>query len=50
MQPLVNLNERNIGLMIQGRPYNPMKTQYGVQSIRQRQEATRTVLVIDASG
>ncbi len=49
MQPLVNLNERNIGLMVQGRPYDPLKLQYGVQSIRQRQEATRSVLVIDAS-
>jgi hypothetical protein len=49
MQPLVNLNEMNIGLMVQGRPYDPMKRQYGIQSIRQRQEATRTVLVIDAS-
>jgi Mg-chelatase subunit ChlD len=50
MQPLINLNERNIGVMVQGRPYDPMKMQYGVQSIRQRQEATRSVLVIDASG
>ena len=50
MQPLVNLNERNIGLMVRGKPYDPMKMQFGVQSIRQRQEATRTVLVIDASG
>ncbi len=50
MQPLVNLNERNIGLMVKGRPYDPMKRQYGVQSIRQREEATRSVLVIDASG
>jgi Mg-chelatase subunit ChlD len=49
MQPLVNLNERNIGLMIKGRPYDPLKLQYGVQSIRQRQEATSSVLVIDAS-
>jgi len=49
MQPLVNLNERNIGLMIQGRPYDPMKMQFGIQSIRKRQEATRSVLVIDAS-
>jgi Mg-chelatase subunit ChlD len=49
MQPLVNLNEMNIGLMVQGRPYDPMKRQYGIQSIRQRQEATRSVLVIDAS-
>lgn len=49
MQPLVNLNERNIGLMVKGRPYDAMKRQFGIQSIRQRQEATRTVLVIDAS-
>ncbi|MEA3274556.1 MAG: vWA domain-containing protein [Pseudomonadota bacterium] len=49
MQPLVNLNERNIGLMVKGRPYDPAKRQYGIQSIRKRQEATRTVLVIDAS-
>ncbi|MBN2887319.1 MAG: VWA domain-containing protein [Chromatiaceae bacterium] len=49
MQPLVNLNERNIGLMVKGRPYDPMKRQYGIQSIRQREEATRSVLVIDAS-
>ena len=48
--PLVNLNERNIGLMVKGRSYNPMKLQYRVQSLQQRQEATRTVLVIDASG
>lgn len=49
MQPLVNLNERNVGLMVQGRPYDPRKMQYGIQSIRDRAEATRTVLVIDAS-
>ncbi len=48
--PLVNLNERNVGLMIKGRSYDPMKMQYFIQSIRQRQEATRTVLVLDASG
>jgi Mg-chelatase subunit ChlD len=49
MQPLVNLNEMNLGLMVKGRPYDPMKRQYGIQSIRQREEATRTVVVIDAS-
>lgn len=49
MQPLVNLNEMNIGLMVKGRPYDPMKRQYAIQSIRQRQEATRTVIVLDAS-
>lgn len=49
MMPLVNLNERNIGLMVKGRAYDPMKRQYFIQSIRQRQEATRTVIVLDAS-
>ncbi|WP_404360051.1 VWA domain-containing protein [Methylotuvimicrobium sp. KM1] len=49
MQPLVNLNEMNIGLMIKGKSYDPMKRQYGIQSIRNRSEATRSVLVIDAS-
>lgn len=48
-QPLVNLNERNIGLMVKGRAYDPAKRQYGVESIRQRKEATRSVLVLDAS-
>lgn len=36
--------------MVQGKPYDPMKRQYGIQSIRDREEATRSVLVIDASG
>jgi Mg-chelatase subunit ChlD len=49
MQPLVNLNERNIGLMVKGRSYDPGKQQYFVQSLRQRQESTRTVIVLDAS-
>lgn len=49
MQPLVNLNERNIGLMVKGRSYDPMKQQYFIESLRQRHEATRTVLVLDAS-
>ena len=49
-RPLVNLNELNIGVMVKGRSYDPMKRQYFVQSIRQREEATRTVLVMDASG
>jgi len=48
-QPLINLNEPNIGLMVRGRSYDPAKRQYGIQSIRQRQEATRSVLVLDAS-
>jgi hypothetical protein len=48
-QPLVNLNAMNIGLMVKGKAYDPMKRQYNISSIRQRQEATRSVLVLDAS-
>jgi len=48
-QPLINLNERNVGLMVKGRAYDPMKGQYAVQSIRNRSEATRSVIVLDAS-
>jgi len=49
-QPLVNLNELNIGLMVKGRSYDPMKRQYFIQSLAQREEATRSVLVLDGSG
>lgn len=48
-QPLVNLNTMNVGLMVKGKAYDPMKRQYQVNSIRHRQEATRSVLVLDAS-
>lgn len=48
-QPLVNLNELNIGLMVKGKSYDPAKRQYFVQTLRQRQEAVRTVIVLDAS-
>lgn len=48
-KPLVNLNAMNVGLMVKGRSYNPMKLQYNIESIRKRQEATRTVIVLDAS-
>lgn len=49
MQPLVNLNAANIGVMVKGRSYDPVKRQYFIQSIRNRSEAVRTVLVIDCS-
>ncbi|HUW60841.1 MAG TPA: vWA domain-containing protein [Candidatus Bathyarchaeia archaeon] len=49
MMPLVNLNELNIGIMVKGRSYDMAKRQYMVQSIRNREEAIRTVLVIDCS-
>lgn len=48
-RPLVNLNERNLGLMVKGRAYDPGKGQYAIQSIRNRDEAIRSVLVLDAS-
>jgi ParB-like chromosome segregation protein Spo0J len=48
-EPLVNLNYSNIGLMVKGRSYDPRKGQYGIQPLRQRPEAVRSVLVIDAS-
>lgn len=49
MNPLVNLNYMNLGLMVKGQAYGPEKRQYMVQSIRQRKEAIRTVIVLDAS-
>lgn len=49
MRPLVNLNELNIGVMVQGRSYDPAKRQYMVQSIANRDEAVRTTFVIDCS-
>lgn len=48
-QPLVNLNEMNIGLMVKGRSYDPMKRQYAVQTIRQRSDAVRSIIILDAS-
>lgn len=49
MNPLVNLNFMNIGLMVKGQVYSPDKKQYMVQSIRNRKEAIRTVIVLDTS-
>ena len=49
MEPLANLNERNVGIMVSGRSYDPFKRQYFVQSIRNRQEMIRSILVMDTS-
>lgn len=49
-QPLVNLNELNVGLMVKGKSYDLAKKQYRIESIRHRNEAIRTVLVLDTSG
>ncbi len=49
MAPLDNLNELNIGVMVKGRPYDATKKQYMIQSIANRDEIIRSVLVIDTS-
>jgi hypothetical protein len=49
MQPLVNLNPLNIGLMVKGKSYDVSKRQYNIQTIRQRNEATRSIVILDAS-
>ncbi len=49
MNPLVNLNVLNIGMMVEGRAYDPKKKQYVIQPIRNREEATRSILVLDTS-
>lgn len=49
MDPLVNLNELNIGVMVAGKAYDVRKKQYMVQSIANREETIRSVLVMDTS-
>lgn len=49
MSPLVNLNVLNIGVMVEGRAYDPRKKQYFIQPIRSREEATRSILVLDTN-
>lgn len=47
--PLVNLNQANIGLLVNGRSYNPGKGKYFIDQIVNRPEGVRTVFVIDTS-
>ncbi len=49
MQPLVNLNYSNVGVMVQGRPLDPTKKQYAIQTLRNMGQAVRTVVVLDCS-
>jgi hypothetical protein len=49
MNPLVNLNVLNIGVMVEGRAYDPRKKQYLIQPLRNREEATRSILVLDTN-
>ena len=49
MNPLVNLNVLNIGVMVEGRAYDPRKKQYLIQPIRSREEGTRSILVLDTN-
>lgn len=47
--PLINLNYANLGVMVKGRSYSPRKGQYRIESLRNREEAIRSILVIDCS-
>jgi len=47
--PLANVNELNVALMVKGRVYDPFKKQYYVQTRRERREGFRTVIVLDCS-
>ena len=47
--PFVNLTIANIGIMVQGQSYDPQKGQYMVQTLSNRQEPIRAVLVLDAT-
>ena len=49
MNPLVNLNVLNIGVMVEGRAYDPRKKQYLIQPLKGREEATRSILVLDTN-
>jgi hypothetical protein len=49
MNPLVNLNVLNIGVMVEGRAFDPKKKQYQIQSIHNREEAIRSILVLDTN-
>ena len=49
MNPLINLNVLNIGMMVEGKAYDPKQKQYVIQPIRNREEAIRSVLVLDTS-
>lgn len=55
-EPLPNVNYMNIGLMVKGRNYDPAlfdpqtrKAMYGIETLQNRQEAFRTVIVLDCS-
>jgi hypothetical protein len=54
--PLMNVNYMNIGLMVAGQSYDPAKIepqsrrpQYGIETLQNREEGFRTVLVLDCS-
>jgi len=56
-EPLVNVNVANIGIMVQGKLYDPAKfdpsirkMQYAIESLESRGEGFRTVFVWDCSG
>lgn len=55
-EPLQNVNYMNIGLQVKGRNYDPAKIdpttrgfQYNIETLQNRQEGFRTVLILDGS-
>lgn len=49
-KPLVNLNELNLGIMVNGRPYDVSKRQYFIQTVARRPDVVRAIFVLDTSG
>ena len=47
--PLRNVNNQNVGIIVKGKTYSPFKQQYLVQTVKQTQLPVRTVMLIDAS-
>ncbi len=47
--PLVNMTPYNVGLMVKGRAYDPKKGQYRIETLKNRKEGFRTLLLLDCS-
>lgn len=48
-EPLMNVTPFNVGLMVQGRAYDPYRKQYYIETLRTRTEGCRTCIVVDCS-
>lgn len=48
-EPLLNLTPFNVGLMVEGKAYDPYKKQYYLEPLSNRVEGIRTCIVLDCS-